>query len=521
MGFRDRTPLLPKTREPLISGRWLFVVLVCCSGLGLLSFTLHRSMAVRQKALRQQLETKNVVTQLQDRAFQAQIIQNGLEFLPELQSDLFEQCNPSLPRSELSGVRHDQVLSPVGLHCGRQEAEAIRHALDKWSFGYSAVYMDLANAHDPDPYQFLPYMQRVLASQNHTALSRMLHTLKLALQAKQESAELQTLVKFFSWGLPVPGDELRRILGYEASKALERCAILAPCTWYPTMLTSTVMIHPVPHTNAMVASDWPKLHDVEKQQEDLVPIVTLEAYGLAHNAPAAKDKRVLDISSGNGLQSILAAQRGAAAVTFLEQSLRRVHFARFNAWLNRVGTTVRAVHGSLETLPKRVAGGLDLILANPSFGPVLYPPPQTWSSPNDGEEAFQKVFSLSHALLAPGGALVALTDVPNPERFGEHLCKDLNVRGMSGSIVFDGPPETTQHFAARRARLGVQEKVERNLEAYGIHTVASSIIFGWRMTGDECGKFSSYSVANALSYSLDATKERACSHSPWGCPVHA
>lgn len=481
----------------------------------------------RHQALRHQFQLDSFPRGDADQApriLQAHMIQTGMEFVPELQADLFEQCNPSLPRTELSGIRHEQVLSPVGLHCGQKEAEALRHALDKWAYGYSAVYMDVASAHDVDPYQFLPYMQKVLSSQNHTALARMLQTLNLALKSKQERAELQILVKFFAWGLPVNGPELRKALGYEATKALSRCGIIAPCTWYPTMLTSTVMIHPVPHTSAIVATDWPKLADMANAKEEFVPIVTPEAYGLAHNAPSTKGMRVLDISSGGGLQSILAAQRGAVAVTFVDPSLRAVHFARFNAWLNGVGGIVRAAHSRLEHLPRHVLGGLDLVVANPAFGPTIRPPPSIpssiWLPPNDGEEALQKVLAMSNALLAADGGFVVVTDVPNPERFGEHLCQDLRVRGMSGNIVYNGQPETTAHFAARRARLGVQENVQNNMKAYGINSVASSIIFGWKMPRDECGKFSTFSKQHMFAYSFDASAERACSHSRWGCPAH-
>jgi ribosomal protein L11 methyltransferase len=72
------------------------------------------------------------------------------------------------------------------------------------------------------------------------------------------------------------------------------------------------------------------------------------------------DVRVLDLGSGTGILSLVAAKLLAAEVVAVDTDINAVAVTRRNAGVNEVAHQIRPVHGSLVD----VSGTYDLVLAN-------------------------------------------------------------------------------------------------------------------------------------------------------------
>merc|ERR1719162_1206174 len=84
----------------------------------------------------------------------------------ETLADINEQCNPSLPKSELSFVDPDSVLISRSAapedQCGRNEAELLRAALHALNYSTEAV--------TPEPFMHAPLMEQAFRYFNHSQL---------------------------------------------------------------------------------------------------------------------------------------------------------------------------------------------------------------------------------------------------------------------------------------------------------------------------------------------------------------
>ena len=72
------------------------------------------------------------------------------------------------------------------------------------------------------------------------------------------------------------------------------------------------------------------------------------------------EQRVLDLGSGTGILSLVAAKLSASEVVAVDTDINAVAVTRRNAGVNEVAHQVRPVHGSLAD----VSGTYDLVLAN-------------------------------------------------------------------------------------------------------------------------------------------------------------
>jgi release factor glutamine methyltransferase len=123
--------------------------------------------------------------------------------------------------------------------------------------------------------------------------------------------------------------------------------------------------------------------------------------------PLLVDARVLDLGSGSGVVSVLAARRGLRAVA-VDINPEAARCTRVNAVLNGVEALIDVREGDLFW---PVAGDrFDLVLFNPPFftGHAREPWEHAWFS----ENVLERFVAGLPAALAPGGrALVVLSTV--------------------------------------------------------------------------------------------------------------
>ena len=111
--------------------------------------------------------------------------------------------------------------------------------------------------------------------------------------------------------------------------------------------------------------EYPSAHD-RKQ-----PVyIGAESTHLVRALPASlRDKVVLDVCSGSGIQGLVCASRGARRVVGLEKSPLAVNLARFNAILNGFEEVVEIRESDLYSA-LRPEERFDFVVSNPPFMPV-------------------------------------------------------------------------------------------------------------------------------------------------------
>ncbi|MGN9913092.1 methyltransferase [Phytohabitans sp. LJ34] len=125
----------------------------------------------------------------------------------------------------------------------------------------------------------------------------------------------------------------------------------------------------------------------------------------AASAPIPRGARVLDAYTGSGVLAVTAARLGAGDVTAVDVSRRAVLCARLNAWGR--GLPVRAWRGSLA----EVAGGYDVVLANPPYVPCPSPAvpagrERAWDAGPDGRAVLDPLCATAPDLLNDKGFLL-------------------------------------------------------------------------------------------------------------------
>jgi release factor glutamine methyltransferase len=120
--------------------------------------------------------------------------------------------------------------------------------------------------------------------------------------------------------------------------------------------------------------------------------------------------RVLDVGTGTGALSVVAAQAGAGSVTAVDLSRRAVWAARVNTSVR--GLAVRVVRG--DVLAEGVGSGFDVVLANPPYVPSRAAAPpgrgaaRAWDAGPDGRAVLDRLCAAAPRLLAPCGTLLLI-----------------------------------------------------------------------------------------------------------------
>ncbi len=169
-----------------------------------------------------------------------------------------------------------------------------------------------------------------------------------------EADPLSVLLRVVLLDTPVAAADAERLLGRHSLGLLERAGLLERNE--DGLVDGTVRV--VPHEHLLIASDR-----FSAGHADHVAAVHGPSATLAHLTVRRPVARALDVGTGNGIQSLLAAVH-AERVVATDVNQRALSFGAFNAALNGIDN-VEFRHGSFF---EPVAGEhFDLVIANPPY----------------------------------------------------------------------------------------------------------------------------------------------------------
>jgi methylase of polypeptide subunit release factors len=180
-----------------------------------------------------------------------------------------------------------------------------------------------------------------------------------ALRNTRGLSSLETLIRLFFLGVPVPVEAARRAVAPMGLETWIEGRLIAPADAQGQLL-SRIQVWPV--HDLILAVDLPWRRSSSPPPDFVVPpgLLTLEMANAMIRNPCG---RMLDLGTGSGLLALLAAPL-AAEVTATDKNERAVAFTRFNARLNRIGN-VRCLQGDLfEPVGQE---RFQLVLCNPPF----------------------------------------------------------------------------------------------------------------------------------------------------------
>ncbi len=216
-----------------------------------------------------------------------------------------------------------------------------------------------------------------------------------AFDASPQDAALKAILKLFVLGVPVDRAAARAALAPNDPTALVGAGLLDE-TGEAYAPRASLM----PHANFLTAADHVVSDAHPGLFEDHVLAVGNATILAAELTVRPKASLAVDVGSGQGLLTLLAARHAARAIG-IDTSPRAVAFARFNAALNEVANA-EFVQGSLLDPVREHAGAIDLIVTNPPF--IITPeddPARRAAYSADG--VVERLAREGPAMLAPGG----------------------------------------------------------------------------------------------------------------------
>lgn len=151
-----------------------------------------------------------------------------------------------------------------------------------------------------------------------------------------------------------------------------------------------------------------------QRASELSPLTTYylgnDSYALARVTPRQKVRRALDLCTGSGVHSVMAARHANLAMA-VDLNPRAIAVSELNAVLNRQDEICGFMLGDLYGPIAK--GGFDLITANPPFIPTPQEDMELYRSGGEsGEEVTERIFRDLPKYLAPGGLLSLVTNFP-------------------------------------------------------------------------------------------------------------
>lgn len=238
----------------------------------------------------------------------------------------------------------------------------------------------------------------------------------VVLRRSRGGSPLETLVRLFQAGVPVPRGDVDRALGGPANT--ERWAAHG---LLHVDAGEVRALHQLGcHGDLVVATDWGPARPNVATPPDYVMGFSPSTLTLARLTVRNPSRATLDLGTGCGLQALLAAAHSERVVA-TDLNPRAVEVARFNAALNGLHERIETRQGDLLT-PLHGGEVFDSIVSNPPF--VVGPDTQHlfMSGGHDGGVC-AAIAAAAPRHLRPGGwcQLLANWPVRQDEDWREHL----------------------------------------------------------------------------------------------------
>jgi methylase of polypeptide subunit release factors len=179
------------------------------------------------------------------------------------------------------------------------------------------------------------------------------------LRRTRESSRLNTLIRLYFLGLPVPVEAARSALAPVPLESWVEGELLCP-PGSEDQVAPRVQIWPV--SGLTLAVDLPWRRSTAPPPDFVVPPgpVTLELANAMVRRPC---KRMLDLGTGSGMLALLAAPY-AKSIMATDKNERAIEFTRFNARLNQIENVCCLIGNLFEPVAQQQ---FQLVLCNPPF----------------------------------------------------------------------------------------------------------------------------------------------------------
>lgn len=327
--------------------------------------------------------------------------------------------------------------------------------------------------------------------------------LEQKLQEQSSSPDLKDLLRLFLLRQPLPSQRVVDLLSRSVVALLLRIqALFAVADGHQLMshqdvtamdltdltaenveIFSAVAWWPV--EDLLIATDY---GDTQHAAGHFEPVMylSLDSYALIDAAPRRSAESVLDICCGSGVQGLVALHYAAKA-TFLDVNPRAISFSRFNAGLNGLHQRCTFLEGSVFDAKQLQGQSFQVILANPPFvpnpdGTASAAGPLYSGGGQDGEEVHKELVQKGLGLLAPGGRLCSVAEVPNPKTFpnrvGEWIDK-VDCKRAGSVKIFTGKTIASEEYwkTATEERSPLEwRRYLRGLRRLGVTSVAEALL---------------------------------------------